>query len=170
MCHTLKSWQRQLVVITSRNLPAVRTLCLAACSHCAALPIPSTQGRSACCSRGLASQLAGTRKPAGPIFCTCLQVPKPHRIGRLFTLFLTFPAMAVCFINEVLEPEPELLNNIDVSAWCGNLLFAVKQHCSVYALQLSIQLSIYNNGTHKLRLLPVKGVALMSAAVHQLCG
>ena len=74
------------------------------------------------CLLVLANQLNVTLKAAGPICCTCLQVPKPHRIGRFFTLFLTFPAMAVCFINEVLEPEPELFNNIDVSAWCSTLL------------------------------------------------
>lgn len=50
----------------------------------------------------------------------CLQVSKPHIVGRLFAMFLTVPALAVCHVHDIVEPDAQLLSTLEVRSFNGS--------------------------------------------------
>eukprot|EP01025_Chloroclados_australasicus_P011980 TRINITY_DN1541_c0_g2_i1.p1 TRINITY_DN1541_c0_g2~~TRINITY_DN1541_c0_g2_i1.p1 ORF type:complete len:626 (-),score=72.00 TRINITY_DN1541_c0_g2_i1:4633-6510(-) len=65
----------------------------------------------------IASQLRG----AGPFVCLAsaeeqpAHAPSKYEIGKLFTLFLTAPAMAMCYMTSIVQPTPQELNRITLT-------------------------------------------------------
>ena len=53
--------------------------------------------------------------PASQTACAVLQVARPEEVGRLFTMFLAHPALALCLLLGHAEPEPDLLSKLQAS-------------------------------------------------------
>jgi len=67
-------------------------------------------GAVACAGvRGCWLQQTG-RGPGAPL--RPAQVARAEEVGRLFTMFLTHPALALCLLLGHTEPEPQLLSQL----------------------------------------------------------
>ena len=63
------------------------------------------------CQMGVETQ----RNTASWTRAAALQAPRPEEAGRLFTMFLAHPTLALCLLLGHAEPEPDLLSKLQAA-------------------------------------------------------